>query len=178
MAPARSAAHLARARPAATRSLLPPPMGWCRMLQNFTLNVTCPAITVAPAAGALAEGLYGTAYSQAFTPSGGVGPFTFDIATGSVPGGLTFSAAGTLAGTPTGATGTGNFAFTVRATDAFGCQGSTDYALRCGRARRTKASAAAWATLSMWLAPARRLHRRCSPTASMACYPTMPAPAR
>ncbi|HEU5102114.1 MAG TPA: Ig-like domain-containing protein [Roseiflexaceae bacterium] len=99
-------------------------------LQNFTLNVACPAIAVTPAAGALADGQYGTAYSQAFTPSGGIGPYTFDLASGSVPGGLTLSAGGTLAGTPTGASGTGSFSFTVRATDAFGCQGSTAYTLQ------------------------------------------------
>jgi len=95
-------------------------------VQNFTLTVVCPAITVNPAAGALPEGLFGVAYSQVFTATGGTGPHTFAITAGAVPGGLNLSSGGTLSGSPNN---TGNFSFTVTATDAFACTGSTAYTL-------------------------------------------------
>ncbi len=69
-------------------------------------------IGLSPAAGALPTATVGTAYTQSFTPVGGVGPYTITEA-GALPAGVTFTgtaasnAAATLAGTPT-ASGTFN----------------------------------------------------------------------
>ncbi|GAB4025493.1 putative Ig domain-containing protein [Spirosoma koreense] len=77
-----------------------------------TVSVTNPATTTAT---------QGTAFSQSFTASGGVTPLTFSLASGTLPANLSLNATtGVLSGTPTGS---GNFSFTVRATDANGCSG-------------------------------------------------------
>lgn len=89
-------------------------------LQFYTRNSSIPQpayavgpfVTIAPAT--LANGQVGTAYSQSLTATGSVAPYTFSVASGALPTGLTLSAAGTLSGTPTA---TGNFTFTIAATD-------------------------------------------------------------
>jgi hypothetical protein len=78
--------------------------------------VICPTITLSPSV--LPTGTAGIAYSQTLTPSGGTAPYTFAVAAGALPAGMTLSAAGVLAGTPSAG---GAFTFTVRATDANGC---------------------------------------------------------
>src|SRR6202023_739001 len=72
----------------------------------------CPLITVAPPTAA--HGPVGVAYSQQITASGGTGPYTFMVASGTLPAGLTLTAAGLLSGTPT--TG-GTSTVTIRAVD-------------------------------------------------------------
>ncbi len=81
---------------------------------------TCPfTIVAAPsvACSAVNSGEVGLVFtSPAMTVSGGVAPYTFSIATGSLPAGLTLSAStGAITGTPTSA-GT----FTIKVTDANG----------------------------------------------------------
>ena len=57
------------------------------------------------------------AYSQQLVVTGGAGPFTWSIASGTLPAGVTLDpATGALAGTPTAG---GSFPFTVRVTDGF-----------------------------------------------------------
>lgn len=97
----------------------------CTGSQSYTVNV----LHMTPAAGALTAGTYGVAYTQTFTATGGIGGFTYAVSAGTVPGGLTLTG-GTLSGTPTGATGTGNFSFTITATNtATGCTVSKAYTL-------------------------------------------------
>jgi hypothetical protein len=97
----------------------------------YTLAVTCPTITVAPAAGALPGGNTSAAYSQTISASGGTSPYTFAVTAGSVPTGLTLATGGAISGTPTAL---GNASFTVTATDANGCTGSAAYTVNvtCG----------------------------------------------
>ncbi|MBP7675231.1 MAG: putative Ig domain-containing protein [Thermoanaerobaculia bacterium] len=86
----------------------------CTGSQSYTVNV----LDLAPAAGALPDATFGTAYNQAVTASGGSGGFTYAVTAGSLPEGLTLNAAtGALTGTPGGALGTGSFSFTVTATN-------------------------------------------------------------
>ena len=94
-------------------------------VQNFTLTVACPAVSVLPAAGALPGGMYQQPYSQVFTAVGGTG-HTFAVTAGALPAGLTLASGGALTGSPTV---TGNFSFTITATNAFGCPGSAAYTL-------------------------------------------------
>ncbi len=70
-------------------------------------------VTVSP--GTLPNGTVATAYSQALSASGGVGPYSFSITAGALPAGLTLSSVGVLSGTPTAG---GTFNFTVTATDS------------------------------------------------------------
>jgi hypothetical protein len=83
------------------------------------------AIVVAPTA--LPTGVAGTGYSQTLSASGGSGPYTFAIAAGALPAGLSLAPAGSISGTPTQA---GAFEFTVRATAAGGAAGTRTYTLR------------------------------------------------
>ncbi|HYE78361.1 MAG TPA: Ig domain-containing protein, partial [bacterium] len=60
-----------------------------------------------------------TAYDAAIEVSGGVGPFTFELTSGSIPTGLTLNADGTLTGTPTEPSEVGlAFDFEVTVTDS------------------------------------------------------------
>jgi len=95
--------------------------------QNYTIDVPAPTIVVTP--GTLPDPSAGTAYSQALSASGGVGPYAFTISAGAPPTGLTLSGAGTLSGTPTAV---GTFNFTVTATDANGQAGSQPYSVTVG----------------------------------------------
>jgi uncharacterized protein with beta-barrel porin domain len=83
--------------------------------QAYTLAISAPTITVTPST--LPAGVGGSAYSQSLSASGGVAPYTWSLAGGALPAGLTLSSSGALSGTPTVA---GSFNVTVRATDANG----------------------------------------------------------
>ncbi|MFN7973918.1 MAG: putative Ig domain-containing protein [Acidobacteriota bacterium] len=96
----------------------------CQGSQQYSITISCPAITVAPAS--LPNGSFGAPYSQTITASGGTAPYTFAVTGGALPGGLTLSAGGVLSGTPTAS---GTFNFVVTATDAGGCTGTQSYTL-------------------------------------------------
>lgn len=84
----------------------------------------CPAISILPAS--LPSATQGIAYNQQLTGSGGLAPYVFTVASGTLPAGLTLTAAGLVSGTPTIA---GAPAFTVRGTDANGCFQEIPYVL-------------------------------------------------
>ncbi|UYK80870.1 putative Ig domain-containing protein [Xanthomonas sacchari] len=81
--------------------------------QAFTLTVASPTLTLSPPA--LPAGTAGSAYSQALSATGGTAPYSYSLATGALPAGLSLSAAGVLSGTPTQA---GSFVFTATVTDS------------------------------------------------------------
>src|ERR1035438_1637038 len=96
---------------------------------SFTVRVTDSAsasstaalsITINPAAlgittSSLPAGSVGVAYSQALGASGGSPPYSWSVASGTLPAGLSLAAGGTLSGTPGTA---GPSSFTVRVTDS------------------------------------------------------------
>ena len=90
--------------------------------QSYSLTVTAPTITLAPASLPAASG--GTAYSQTITASGGNGGYTYSLSAGALPPGIALSSAGVVSGTPTT---TGSYNFTVTATDGFSFTGSQAY---------------------------------------------------
>ena len=86
------------------------------VVQNYTLQVASPALSLTPAAGNLAETTAGSTYQVVFAASSGVAPYTFAVSAGTLPAGVVLDAAsGRLAGTPTAA---GNFSFSITATDS------------------------------------------------------------
>ena len=74
----------------------------------------CVALTISPAS--LPMPAAGVAYNQTIIASGGVGPYTYAVAAGSLPSGLTLNTStGQITGTPTAG---GAYSFTITATDA------------------------------------------------------------
>jgi large repetitive protein len=86
---------------------------------TFTID---PAITLSPTT--LPNGSTGTAYSQSLSASGTTSPYTFSLASGTLPTGLSLSGAGVISGTPSAL---GTFNFTVRATDPNSSIGNQAY---------------------------------------------------
>ncbi|HYF35769.1 MAG TPA: putative Ig domain-containing protein, partial [Prosthecobacter sp.] len=99
----------------------------CQRQVNANLLV-CPVISLSP--GTLPNTVSGSVYSQTLSASGGTAPYTYVLASGALPQGLSLDAStGTISGTPNADNST---TFTVRATDAVGCQGSANYSITGG----------------------------------------------
>ena len=84
-------------------------------------------ITLSPSS--LPNGTEGVAYSQNVVASGGTGPYTYAVTSGTLPPGLSLSAGGAITGTPT-TSGVSNF--TIRATDSTLATGSRVYSIAVG----------------------------------------------
>jgi hypothetical protein len=95
--------------------------GGCSGTQPYSIVVSCPTVTVNP--GSLPAGTTGTAYSQSLSAAPG-GNYSFSKTSGTLPPGLSLSAAGSLSGTPTTA---GSYTFSVTATGFGSCTGSRSY---------------------------------------------------
>lgn len=76
-----------------------------------TLAIAAPAPTITTSSP-LASGAVGVAYNQTLAATGGIPPYTWSVASGSLPGGLSMSSAGVLSGTPT-QVGTASFSVRV-----------------------------------------------------------------
>lgn len=79
------------------------------------ITATSTPVSLSVATGSLPGGVTTVAYSQSLTAAGGVPPYVWALASGSLPAGLTLSAAGLISGTPTA---TGTASFTVKVTDS------------------------------------------------------------
>ena len=80
----------------------------------YTLMVNAPAITIPTVA--LPAGNVGEAYaSTTLSAQGGTSPYSYAVAAGALPDGMSLSAGGEISGTPSVA---GTFNFTVAATDS------------------------------------------------------------
>jgi poly(3-hydroxybutyrate) depolymerase len=93
--------------------------------ERVPVRATCPMITLNPTS--LPRGNMGSIYTQSITASPAGGNYTYAVTSGTLPPGLSLSPNGLLSGTPTA---NGSFNFTVRATNANGCAGSLNYAIR------------------------------------------------
>ncbi|MBU0656374.1 MAG: cellulase family glycosylhydrolase [Gammaproteobacteria bacterium] len=95
----KTTAALKAALPAINGAEPPPPP------PPVALNITTTSLT---------KGTVGTAYSAQVSASGGTSPYTWSLAAGSLPAGLTLGSDGKMTGTPTTA---GTFSFTLAVTD-------------------------------------------------------------
>lgn len=101
---------------------------------SITVDPNQPLTIVLPAVGStLSPGMVGGAYAQDFFLSGGAGPYSWSVASGQLPPGLTLQtfadprdANDELAGTPTTA---GTYSFTMRLTDYAGQQTTQKFTL-------------------------------------------------
>lgn len=74
----------------------------------------------------LSSGSVGSSYSQNLEASAGVTPYTWNLAAGTLPPGLTLSSAGAITGVATTA---GSYTFTARVTDAVGATASRQFTI-------------------------------------------------
>ncbi len=94
---------------------------------NFCTGTIGYILTVDPcidfSTGSLPDGVVMSAYSASITATGGSGPVTFSVSSGTLPDGLTLDPSGLLSGSPTTP---GVHLFTVTATDG-SCSADRDY---------------------------------------------------
>ena len=99
------------------------PFGASTPSTNGTYRIavgSAPPLTITFPSSCCTAGTVGSSYFQNFFTSGGVGPFTWTVAAGQLPPGVTLTG-GHLGGTPTVA---GTFSFTIKVTDSAGDQAS------------------------------------------------------
>lgn len=108
--------------------------GYAATSNAFSIQTTS-AVSVA---GTPPDAQTGTAYSYAFTATGGQGGLTFSTGA-TLPAGLSLSGAGVLSGTPTQ---NGAFSLAIVATDAYGRTGTRFVSMTIGKA----ASGGAWSS--------------------------------
>jgi len=106
------------------------------LYQAYSINVNqnLPLAIVLPGSGStLSPGMVGGAYAQNFFLSGGAGPYTWAVASGQLPPGLTLQttagprdAGNQLAGTPATA---GTYTFTMRLSDYEGQRATQQFTL-------------------------------------------------
>lgn len=92
----------------------------------YSFFVAAPTITISPST--LPSGTGGSSYIQPVTATGGNAPYTYAVASGTLPTGLTLNAStGAISGTPTAA---GTYNFTLAASDSSTGTGSPFYGSR------------------------------------------------
>ncbi|HTO30481.1 MAG TPA: putative Ig domain-containing protein [Pararhizobium sp.] len=97
---------------------------------SYTITINASAVVLKPGTGtALSAGTAGVAYANAsISASGGVGVISYAVTAGTLPAGVSLNAAtAAITGTPTAS---GDFSFTVTATDTVGTSGSAGYSLK------------------------------------------------
>jgi hypothetical protein len=95
----------------------------CTGSRSYTLTINCAPISLNPAT--LPAGAAGVVYNQTITATPAT-TYTFTVAQGNLPQGLTLGATGNLYGTPSVV---GTYNFTIKAQTANGCAGQQTYTL-------------------------------------------------
>jgi hypothetical protein len=98
-----------------------------------------PLTVVAP--GQLSSGIVNTGYATTLLADGGLEPYTWSLVSGSLPGGLTLNADGTITGTPTSAQ---QATFTAQVTDAGGDTATGDFSLTVTEPTTTAEQSSNW----------------------------------
>lgn len=90
----------------------------------YTFSIAAASVVITPAS--VQGGVVGTAYLQSLSSSGGIAPYTYALASGILPSGISFSSTGTFSGTPTTA---GSYTAVVRSTDDAGYNSTQSYTI-------------------------------------------------
>ncbi|MEP1933920.1 MAG: Ig domain-containing protein, partial [Roseibium sp.] len=94
--------------------------------RSFVLQVSAlSSMVISPSS--LADGTFGTNYSEFFTATGGNGANRFSVDSGALPIGLTLGSDGSFGGVPAE---TGEFSFDIRVTDTVNNTGVQSYVLK------------------------------------------------
>jgi len=94
-------------------------------VEDYIMTLACPAISVSPTT--LTTPTVGTAYSQTFTQSGGIGAVTWAVSSGTLPAWATLNpSTGVISGVPDSAA---TASFIIRATAGNDCTGTRAYSL-------------------------------------------------
>jgi hypothetical protein len=88
----------------------------CVGTRDCTILFDCPLISITPTT--LPQATTTAAYNQQLTASGGTTPYTWSLASGALPSGITLSSSGLISGTTTAV---GSFNFTAQVSDLNGC---------------------------------------------------------
>ena len=96
----------------------------CSGTRSYTFSTACPAISLTPLT--LPTAYFGGAYDQTLVASGGTAPYTYIIEQGALPTGLFLASNGIISGAPSVV---GDFTFTVKVQDTYGCIALVDYSL-------------------------------------------------
>src|ERR1019366_3748662 len=114
-------------------------------------NLKCPPpfiggsggpVTPVPVAGVLHDGVIGIAYSETIGAQGGTSPYTFSLLSGSLPTGTSLNTStGVISGTPSAI---GTFSFTIKAVDALGNYGTTNFSIAVAAAPSAGGGAYVW----------------------------------
>lgn len=86
-------------------------------LRRAATGIFKSPLSIADPSGTMLPAVVGLGFSHSLTGSGGVAPYAWSLASGTLPPGFTLSSSGLLSGTATSA---GTFHFTVQATDERG----------------------------------------------------------
>ncbi|VVB50914.1 Putative Ig domain protein [uncultured archaeon] len=100
--------------------------GQDKAVKQLTLVVNPGVVSITPAV--VPGGMVGLAYTTTLTASGGLGPYTFSLTTGTLPSGLALTAAGVISGTPTVA-GASTFAVQVADSEVPAITASQSYTI-------------------------------------------------
>jgi hypothetical protein len=98
-------------------------LGLCAALTACSTHTPTDIFALNIANSTVPDGVVLSAYTVTLVPSGGVGPYTWTLDSGNLPGGLTLSSGGVISGTPPvtdlNSDGTAKkYSFTVRVTDS------------------------------------------------------------
>lgn len=95
----------------------------CAGAQGYLLHIAC-AFVLTPST--LVNGEVGVLYSQQFITTGGTEPYSYAVASGALPPGITLTGAGLFSGTPTTP---GTYTFIIEVTDANFCSNDFGFIL-------------------------------------------------
>jgi len=96
---------------------------------GLTGNGVASSSLIISSSPTLPQATKSSAYQTTLQTSGGTGPFTWKVSSGSLPSGLTLSSAGTISGTLNSSVATGTYSFTIQATDSKSATSSTVFSL-------------------------------------------------